>query len=177
MAAPSRARRGGGTRSGESAGADVRVIGLREFRTELRQLENSGRWTQELGQTQKAIAQKVAGWARFTASGMGGVQAHFASAIVGRGGATGARIQIADEDAFGAFWGAKQRTGWNAGNDTPNLPEWVGSGWDVGVAGQGPYAINETIARKDDEIVEMYEEAIDRITADAFDYGNRTSTF
>lgn len=178
MAAPSRARRGGGTRSGSTSGADVQVVGLREFRAELKQLENSKRWLQDLGRAQREIANKVAGWSRFAAAGLGGPHKHFAGAIVGRGGVTGARIQIADENANAAFWGAKQGTsGWNAGGDTPNLPSWVGNSWDVGVAGQGPYAINDTIARKADEILRMYGDAIDQITADAFDYGNRVSTF
>ncbi len=177
MPAPSRARQRGGTRSGRTAGVDVEVIGLREFAAELRQLQNSRRWLQELGKSQREIATKVAGWSRFAAASMGGPQRHFASAIVGRGGVSGAKIQIADEQAFAAFWGAKKRTGWNVGNDTPNLPQWVGNSWDVGVAGQGPYAINDTIAKRTDEILRMYGEAIDQITADAFDYGNRTSTF
>lgn len=155
----------------------MEVIGLREFAAELRQLQNSRRWLQELGKSQREIARKVAGWSRFAASGMGGPQRHFASAIAGSGGVTGARVQIADPNAYAAFWGAKQRSGWNVGNETPNLPRWVGNAWDVGVAGQGPYAINETVATRTDEILRMYGEAIDRITADAFDYGNRTSTF
>ena len=168
MPAPSRARRGAGTRSGGSAGVAVEVDGLADFRRELRQLEEPRQWSAKLGRLHRELAQKVAGWASFTASGMGGATGHFAGALAGRGSVTGARIQVANPAANAAFWGAKQRTGWNAGNDTPNLPEWVGNAWDVGVAGQGPYAINDTIAAKGPEILDMYGEAVEDIASAAF---------
>ena len=101
---------------------------------------------------------------------MGGVQAKFAGAITGRGAASGARIGLSGNKANAAFWGAKQRSGWNVRNDTPNLPEWVGNSWDVGGAGQGPYAINDTIAKRTDEILEMYGDAIDKLWGDATGY-------
>ncbi len=167
MAAPSRGRSSGRERTGATSG--VYIYGLPELRRELKKLDNPRQWTTELGRVQRRIAQQVASWARGTAEGMGGPQKVFASAIVGRGTATGARIQIAKADAYAAFWGAKQRSGWNVRNETPNLPRWVGNSWDVGVAGQGPYAINDTIADRMDDIVRAYREGIDDLTAQAFD--------
>lgn len=168
MAAPSASRRGAGSRSGSTSG--VQILGLKELRTELRKLENPRQWTTALGKVQRDIAKQVAEWSRSTAAGMGGPASHapFTKAIVGRGTVTGARIQINNPDAYAAFWGAKQRSGWNVGNSTPNLPRWVGNSWDVGVAGQGPYAINDTIADRMDDIVRAYREGIDELTAEAF---------
>lgn len=177
--APSRGRRSSGTRSGATSGANVETIGLREFRQQLKQAENPRRWTTELGRSQRDIAKKVAGWSQFAASGMGGPQGHFAGAIKGRGGATGAYIQIADEEANMAFWGGKKRTGWYTRyrfKDSPRAqhPAWVGNSWDVGVAGQGPYAINDTIAERLDDIQQMYGEAVDRIWGEALAYSPST---
>jgi hypothetical protein len=152
----------------------VEVVGLPAFRKQLRQLENPRRWTTELGRVHRDLAKDVASAARGAASGMGGPQRKFAGAIVGRGGASGARIGLRGNDANAAFWGAKQRTGWNAGTETPNLPKWVGNSWEVGAAGQGPYAINATIAARMDEILEQYGDAIDRLWGEATTYTSTT---
>ena len=98
---------------------------------------------------------------------MGGPQRHFAKAIRARGGVAGARLTIGDTNAYAAFWGAKQRTGWNAGNSTPNLPEWVGNSWKVGGPG-GPYAINPAIRNHMDDILKAYREGIDALMDEAF---------
>lgn len=93
---------------------------------------------------------------------MGGEQRHFASAIKGRGTVTGARIQIdglAGSD--GAFWGAKQYRQFNP---------WVGNSWSAGVAGQGPYAINDTIAEMQDEIQQMYLDGVQRVIRSSTSY-------
>lgn len=158
-------------------GAEVR--GLAEFRADLKKLDNSSRWTKDLGKSQREIATKVAGWSRFAASGMGGPYAHFASSIVGTGGATGARVGLRGSSANTTFWGAKKRTGWYAAGKYAEStgrqhPKWVGASWDVGVSGQGPYAINPTIAAKSEQILAMYGEAVDRITAEAFSYSSST---
>ncbi len=83
-------------------------------------------------------------------------------------------MQVRDSAANAAFWGAKQdHTGWNAGNrGQPNQPEWVGNSWDVGVKGQGPYALNEAIATHLDSYLEEMWDGIDRVVAQAFPDGH-----
>jgi hypothetical protein len=166
VAAPSKGIRGPGTRSGSSSG--VEVVGLAAFRKELRTLDDPKPWTRELGQVNRELAKKGAEWAQAAAVAMGGPQKHFAAAIKGYGSAASARIGIRDERAFGAFWGAKQRTGWNAGNQTPNQPEWVGNSWDAAVHGQGPYAINEALATRIRQLEALYINGIEDITRRAF---------
>lgn len=150
-----------------SRSSAVQVVGLAELRKELKLLNAGKKWTQELAKLSRKVSRSAVMWSRGEAAGMGGVWAHFARNIRGAGGATGARITI-DAVANAAFWGAKQRTGWNKGGATPNQPDWVGASWQVGVAGQGPYAINQAIADHMDEIIEMYGEGIDDITSRAF---------
>lgn len=166
MAAPSKGIRGPGTRSGSTSG--VEVLGLSAFRKELRQLEDPKPWTRELGNVNREVAKQGAEWARAAATAMGGPQKHFAGAIRGYGSAASARIAVKDQDAYAAFWGAKQRTGWNAGNKTPNQPEWVGSSWDAAVHGQGPYAINDALATRIRQLEALYINGIDDITRRAF---------
>lgn len=167
--------------SGINSGANVEVVGLDDFRRELKQLDNAPRWTKELSKSQRTIGMTVAGWSRFEAAGLGGPFAHFADAIAGGGGVTGARIRIKNEDANSTFWGALRHFGWYADpryseSTGQQSPDWVGNTWDAW-AGEGPYAIASTIHRRADWIVDEYGNAIDRITADAFDYRNRISTF
>lgn len=155
-------------------GTSIEVVGLAELRRQLRQMENPRRWTTELTRSQREIAKQVAAWSQGTARAMGGPQGHFASAISGRANQRGAYVGVRNPAANAAFWGAKQRTGWNAGNSTPNLPEWVGNSWAAGVAGQGPYAINDTIARHMGDILRTYGDAVDRIWGEATTYTSST---
>ena len=173
MAPPSASRRSAGVRSGSTSGANLEVVGLKQFRSDLRKMENGKRWVRELGAEQRVIAKRVAGDARFEAARMGGSTKHFADAIKGLGGATGARIQIADDTANAAFWGAKnQWTGWNLESEgrAANQPEWVGNTWEVGVRGQGPYAINDTIAELRTWIEQQYLDGIERVAKAASEY-------
>lgn len=166
MAAPSKGIRGPGTRTGSTSG--VEITGLAAFRKELKTLENPRQWTTELGRLNRTIARQAADDAQAEARAMGGPQRHFADAIKGYGSAAAARIRIADERANAAFWGAKQRTGWNAGNRTANQPDWVGASWDVAVRGQGPIAINDAIADKADEYAAAYADGFIEISGRAF---------
>lgn len=146
----------------------IEVDGLREFRRELRALTGDSTWTRALGQANRTVAADAAVWAQMEALGMGGVWAHFAGAIAGRASATEARLQITRE-ANAAFWGAQNRTGWNAGNEgRPQHPEWVSNSWDVAVAGQGPYALNEALADNVDEIIDLFGDALDDLARQAF---------
>lgn len=172
MAAPSRRERRGPTRSGSSSGAYI--VGLKELQKELRAIStDDAKWNRELGKANRVIARRARDDARATARSMGGPQKHFERAILGRATATEVRLQISDGNAYSAFWGAKQdKTGWNAGNSgRPNQPQWVGNSWDVGVRGQGPYALNESIADNLDSYLDDMWSAVDRITAEAFPDG------
>lgn len=156
--------------SGSNSGADlsVRIEGLKEVRKILRQAEDPKAWGKELGRANREGARQVAGWAQGTARSMGGPFAHFADEISGRATQTAARIQI-DSTANATYWGAKGRSGWNFKHGgAPQHPAWVGASWDVGVMGQGPYGINETIARRSVEIDAIYRSVIDRILSEAF---------
>lgn len=168
MPAPSRARRGPGTRSGSSSG--VQIVGLNELRRELRRLENPREWSKALAKIHREVAKEVASTARSFAQANGGSQKHFAAAIRGYGSVQAARIGIANPDAFAAFWGAKQdHTGWNAGNEgRPNQPEWVGNSFDVGVKGQGPYALNDAVADRIEWAVDTIWAEVDALTQRAF---------
>lgn len=168
MPAPSRARRGPGTRSGSSSG--VQIVGLDELRRELRRLENPREWAKALGRIHRSVALEVAKTARSYAQSNGGSQKHFAAAIRGYGSVQAARVGIARPEAFAAFWGAKQsHTGWNTGNEgRPNQPEWVGNAWDVGVKGQGPYALNDAVADRIDWAVDTIWAEVDSLTRAAF---------
>ena len=172
MAPPSASRRGPGTRSGSTSGAAVQVVGLKELRRELRRLEEPREWTKALARIHREVAKATAETARSYATSMGGSQKHFARAIRGYGSAPGARIAIADDRAFAAFWGAKQRwTGWNARNGDagrPNQPEWVGNAWPIGERGYGPYAVNDAIADRLPWIEETYANEVDDLMKRAF---------
>ena len=61
--------------------------------------------------------------------------------------------------ATGAFLGAKAY---------PQFEKWVGSSWAVGKRGEGPYAINEAVADKEDEIVEAIADGMDRLARRAY---------
>lgn len=165
------APRSGDSRTGSTHGADAvaSIPDLKALRRQLREAEDPKAWGRELGRANRTAAQRVAGWARSTAASMGGPYRHFAGSISGRATQTAARIQI-EPTANATFWGAKKRTGWNARNQRSRQqhPDWIGAGWGVGVTGQGPYAINDAIARRHTEIDAMYRRVIDEILAGAF---------
>lgn len=146
------------------------IVGLPEFRRELRKLDNPRVWTKELGTIQRDLAKAVLRWSQAEAAGSDGATRHrpFIRALSARGNQREARILVRNPAANAAFWGAKQRTGWNAGNSTPNQLPWVGNSWTVGHRGQGPYAINAAIADHMDDILREYRERIGDLAARAF---------
>lgn len=165
MAPPSRSSRA--TRGREGSTAGVYLVGWTELRADLKALTDDGRWAKELNKVHNTVAREASADARSWAREMGGSQRHFAKAIRGRGGARGARIAVVDGNAFGAFWGAKQRwTGWNKEREgrRPNQPSWVGNSWDVAVSGQGPIAINDALAEGLPRYMQMFAEGIDDVT-------------
>jgi len=148
------------------ASGEVKIDGLKELRKELKKLEDAKPWLKHLTATNRDIANDVAGWSRAAAVAMGGQQRHFADALFGRATQTQARVEIAGARspkgkvrANPAFWGRNSQ-----GN-------WIGASWDVGVTGEGPYAINETVARRSVEIEARFRRLIDEVTGDAFPDG------
>jgi len=148
------------------AGGDVSIPSLKELRKELKKLEDARPWLKELTAANRDVARDVAGWSRAAAVSMGGQQAHFADALAGRATQTQARVEVAGARtpkgkarANPAFWGTKAQ-----GN-------WIGTSWDVGVSGQGPYAINEAVARRYVEIEARFRRLIDDLTHAAFPDG------
>jgi len=153
----------------------INVVGLDEFRKELKKLEEPKAWTRELTATHKLIARDVTAKARTKAEGMGGPYRHFARAIRGYGTQTSARVGIGSAGrgqrnwgANATFWGVKDPvSGWNRSR-TPNLvTEWVGAQWDI-APGQGPVAIVDTIVAETPHIIERYGDALEDITRRAF---------
>lgn len=152
-------------------GPTVEVEGLRDLR---RQLRAAGpEWPRAMRKGFKAIADEVADRAEANASAMGGVQAKAASKIRGYAGAAEASVGAPSGGiAAVAFFGATKHTGWYArprySDSPPQHPKWVGNNWEPGVAGQGPYAINEAVAAEVPWILEQFEAVIDDVAGQAF---------
>lgn len=147
---------------------------LRQFAKDLKAI--GPEWPRMLSKVHRTIAKKATEKAVGQARGMGGIQARAAGALKGSGTQQAATIKV---DAKGstrfanvAFWGAKRRTGWYAGINSPNgrrqHPTWVGASWEPGVAGQGPYAINDAIAAYGDELLQDWRDGLDELTKKAF---------
>lgn len=141
----------------------VEVRGLKELRKGLREASDPKVWGRELRLANKQAAGRVADWSTQTARGMGGQQAHFADALRGMATQAKSRVEVAGKmtpagkaRANPAFWGRKSQD------------NWIGTGWDVGQVGEGPYAINETIARRMVQIEQIYGAVVDRVTREAF---------
>jgi hypothetical protein len=165
-------------RSGASSGATI--TGLAEFRRALKAV--GPEWPKELRRVNKALSVTAAGRAQRAARSMGGVQARAADAIRPRANQREVRLTVVPTKgapmANVAFWGAKKRTGWYSrfrykDVPTPQHPEWVGNTWDVAVAGQGPYAINASLAQHMPEYLDDYMEMLDDLARRAFPEGGR----
>lgn len=146
----------------------VEIKGLSEFRRELKAM--GPEFPKELRVIHKDIADRVAADARSVASGMSRLQASAAPMIRGYATQREARVGFPGGTKAGAaFWGMRRHSGWYAGKPgPPQAPKWVGAGWEPGVAGQGPYAINDALARKVPDIVLRFERMIEDLAARAF---------
>jgi len=139
-----------------------RVEGLREFQAELRALDRT--LPRELRAGLKRAAELAASEARERARASGGVlaKAEVVESIKAQAEQRAAKISWGSARApmaAGAIMGSIQFA---------QFRPWVGASWTPGVAGQGPYAINEAIAAKRDEIEEAILDEISRIAAKAF---------
>jgi hypothetical protein len=149
----------------------IEVKGLKEFRKELKGV--SSEMPKALRLWHKDIADSVAARARGTASGMGGVQAKAAGSIKGYATQTQASIGFPSGGIAGAaYWGMKRHTGWYAAarysGSRRQHPVWIGASWEPAVAGQGPYAINDTLAEMLPEIDDKYLDGIEALARSAF---------
>ena len=149
---------------------------MREFRAALKQA--GPEFPKELRAVHKEIADDAARDSQSAARGLGGVQRKAANTIKGRATQREARIAVSGMRGLGnvAYWGAKKRTGWYGkpkfrGSGARQHPVWVGNSWEVAVPGQGPYAINNTLARNLPQYLDRYMEAIDRLAKEAFPEG------
>ncbi len=154
-------------------GAEIR--GIREFRRELSKID--GLWAKELRRVSKDVADQGALYSRREASALGGVHRHSQDAIRGYATANDAKVGVSAGKRFPeanvAFWGAKQRTGWYGGGQYRQSrgqqhPPWVGNNWVPARRGQGPYAINEALAKNLDRLLAMYLDMVEDMTREAF---------
>ena len=148
----------------------IYVEGLREFTGALKRIDHE--LVDALKRAHKVIADEAAQQSQRRARGMGGVRAKAAGKITGRASTDGALVGVPSGIGAVAFWGAKRHTGWYAAprfSESPRQhPEWVGNSWEAGVAGQGPYAINDAIASYLPRLMEDFERMVDEATAQAF---------
>jgi hypothetical protein len=153
------------------ADRSVRVEGLDKFVRELRKIDK------EYGKRIKAVhlkvAELVAGRAKAAASSQAkpGItknatqRAAFVKTSAGRRG-----------DALGAIWGMRRRSGWFAArryeqSTGRQFRPWVGNQWDPGEQGGKPYFIGDAINDSIDEVLDIYEQEIDALVAEAFPEG------
>lgn len=147
------------------AGSAVEVEGLKEFRKALKAAD--AQYPKEIAKLHREIARLVQVRAVAAASGEGGATRHFASSARASGTQAAARITVAPK-ANAAFFGAKKRTGWNAGNQgRPQHRPWVGAGWEPGGSG-GPYGINPAIRASLDDIDRMAGDGMEDLYRKAF---------
>jgi len=138
--------------------------------------------SQGLGREQrkanKVVAERVVGWVQSAARSGTRQQAGAAGAIKARSTQSTARLAVSGGPGYAnaAFWGMKQRTGWYAAgryrqSSGRQAPKWVGNSWVAGVAGEGPYVINPTLAAHVDDIEAMYATAYEAALKGAFPGG------
>lgn len=158
----------------------IEVRGLKEFRKNLKAMGSE--LPKELRTINKHVADEARDMARAEANRMGSVFAKASGSI--RSYATQNQASIGFNQggiANVAFWGTKRRSGWYnwrrylsnsqegvasregwvaGSHGIKQHPPWIGSDWDVGVEGQGPYAINDAIARGREYLDDIYLDEI-----------------
>jgi hypothetical protein len=145
----------------------VTIVGLREFRSELRRMNRElGR---EMRQVHLKVAALVAGRAKSAAPG------ELAGAITPRATQKAAFIGVRPKPpyALGVFMGARGRFGWYSnpryrGSAGRQFEPWVGNQWDPGDGGGAPYYIGPAINRSVDDVIELYGDEIDQLARRAF---------
>lgn len=153
----------------------VTVTGAKELRQAFRKFGqdvDGKRPTRRLTMAYKSISEWVANESRSRARGGLPMQEKMAAGIKGSASVSrGAQIKVTNTSstpaAVAAVWGQKKRSGWfgtkkfkDYSGQTQGFLPWVGASWKVGVRGEGPYFINETIADNSDRIVGDLRDAI-----------------
>jgi hypothetical protein len=148
----------------------AKVVGLNEFRRELKRLDDQG-LTKELKDANFEAAQSIIKPAQSLAASLGPMQAKAAATMKASRAASKAAVNLGGASApfaGGAEFGSGRETmryppgrpggviGWNQ-----FLP-WRGNGGDAG------YFLYPTIRDRIDELIEMYGDALERISAKAF---------
>lgn len=134
-----------------SSSVGVRVEGLRELNKALREIGPDAQ--KQLKETNLDVAQDVARDATGIAYGLGGVAAKTAPSIkaASRVVAAGVSFGSGMPWAMGAEFGGGRRS------TTQQFKPWRGSGPQAG------YFVYEAIRQDSEEIVEAYEDAIDKV--------------
>lgn len=143
-------------------GTQTKIVGLAEFQRDLRLVDK--RWGTELRLGLKEAAEIGASHARSKAQSMSPLLRKAADAIRATSEQRASKLAFTSNAkrlrfATGAFLGAKAY---------PQFQPWVGSSWEVGRRGSGPYAINDAVADKENEIVDAVADSFDRIARKAF---------
>lgn len=149
-------------------GDPIRVEGADEMARALR--EASVETRMEVRRANQRIGKKVEGWAKQEARAGTRMQAAAARSLLGGSTNDYAFVRVTRNAktpfALAAFWGVRGRRGWYAAqkyrsSTKPQFSPWVGnSGWKWGGTG-GPYAINDALRKRQDDIVDLYRVAIE----------------
>lgn len=146
----------------------VYIVGLKEFRKELKAVERS--WGKELRQAflrvSKYLIPKVQAAAPPRAKDAVKAKATQAAAFInttpGRRG-----------DGLGVFWGMRRRSGWYAAaryreSTARQFEPWVGNQWDPGETGGVPYFIGPVINAEVDNVVDLLGDEVIKLAERAF---------
>jgi hypothetical protein len=154
-------------------GDPIRVEGADEM---ARALRDAGVETRrQVRNANQKIGKRFEGWAKTEARAGSRMQSAASRAILGGSTNDYAFVRITRSNkvpfALAAFWGVKGRRGWYAAeryrsSGKDQFPAWVGTGWKWGGTG-GPYAINDTIRKRTDDVVDIYRDSIEEAFRDA----------
>lgn len=149
----------------------IEIEGAKELRAALRATGSA--WPKELRKGYKRISDHVADAGRRRATSLGGVHALSAPGIRPYATQTNASVGVREGrvEAVG-IWGAKKHTGWYAreryASSPPQHPEWVGNNWEPATVGQGPYGLNDALAREVPWVLDAFADVVLDVTGRAF---------
>jgi len=147
---------------------NIKVVGLSEFRQELKKLDDKG-LTDELKNVNFDIAQTVVSAAQAKASGQGRMRQVAADSL--RPGRQAARAVVTGGGAMLPFFGGAE---FGAAQGVPrNTRRGTVAGWNQfepwrGSSSAAGYFLYPAITELTDEIVDKYGDAIEKIAAKAF---------
>jgi hypothetical protein len=157
----------------------VEVRGLRDFRRELRRLDDGRELRRGLTAIHRDIAKLVR--RRTEAAAPPDVK----QSLGHRATQAAAFLTMSPRPprALGVFWGAKRRFGWYAASryaqsSARQFEPWVGNQWDPGETGSfgsRPYYIGAAIDRSVDEIIDMLGDGLEDLARRAFPDGEHAN--